>query len=169
MFCALAFKARNYKKDILFLKYKINKMGKKFKPKGIQTLVPFLFLKDIPEFVDFVKNELDATIVAETKTDKGITYYATIKFDDTTMFVQEIGESKTKVTGSLYLYVPDIDATYNKLLKTGATSISEPETYYHGDRFAVVKDKWDNTWYIATANEELEQSEVQNRRKDDER
>lgn len=142
---------------------------KNYIPKGIQTLVPYLNLIDVPGFVDFAKNQLGATIVAETKSDDGVTYYATIRFDDTTIFVNEVNDNLPETPASLYFYVPDTDAFYKKLVEAGATSLSEPETFYHGDRFACVQDKWKNVWYIATAKEELEQEEVQRRRKNDER
>lgn len=143
--------------------------NKSYIPKGIQTLVPFLYLKDVSAFVDFAKNQMGATIVAATKSDEGVTYYSTMRFDDTTIFVQEADAERPVTAGSLYLYVPDTDAFYTKLVKAGATSISEPETFYHGDRFACVQDAWGNMWYIATAKEDLPQEEVQNRRKNDER
>lgn len=140
-----------------------------YKPAGIQTLVPFLYLKDVPGFVAFARDQMEATIVAETKADNGVTYYATIRFDDTTIFVQEVDEERPETTGSLYLYVPNTDAMYDKLVTAGAQSISQPETFYHGDRFACIKDKWNNMWYLATAKEDLPQHEVQNRRQHDER
>lgn len=142
---------------------------KNYIPKGIQTLVPLLNLKNVPVFIDFVKNQMGATIVAETKSDAFVTYYATIRFDNTTIFVNEVNENLPETTGSLYLYVPDTDAFYKKLIEAGAISISEPETYYHGDRFATIKDQWNNVWFIATAQEDLTQDEVQDRRKNDER
>jgi len=140
-----------------------------YRPIGIQTLVPYLSLKNVPAFVDFAKDQMDANIVEETKSDDGVTYYSTVRFDDTTIFVNEASEEQPPTQGSLYLYVPDTDAFYAKLVKAGVTSLSESETFYHGDRFAYVKDMWDYIWYIATANEELTQEEVQSRRKDDER
>jgi PhnB protein len=49
-----------------------------------------------------------------------------------------------------YLYVPDCDAVYQRALKAGATSISEPVDLPYGDRSGGVKDAFGNQWYIAT-------------------
>jgi len=49
-----------------------------------------------------------------------------------------------------YLYVPDVDALYQRAINAGATSLSEPADQPYGDRSAGVKDAFDNQWYIAT-------------------
>ena len=70
-----------------------------------------------------------------------------------------IGDSIIMVSGSdarkvatafLYVYVEDADATYQRALDAGATSVEEPCDMHYGDRRAVVTDSWGNTWQIAT-------------------
>jgi PhnB protein len=46
--------------------------------------------------------------------------------------------------------VHDCDAVYERALKAGATSISEPTDQPYGDRSGGVKDPFGNQWYIAT-------------------
>ena len=50
----------------------------------------------------------------------------------------------------IYLYVPDADATYQRALSLGATSVREPKTETWGDRVGGVKDTSGDTWWIAT-------------------
>lgn len=50
----------------------------------------------------------------------------------------------------LYVYVPETDATYQRAVQAGALSIEEPVNTAYGDRRAMVKDLWGNTWQIAT-------------------
>ncbi len=50
----------------------------------------------------------------------------------------------------LYIYVEDADKTYRKAISAGAKSIEKPLDTPYGDRRAVVKDSWGNTWQIAT-------------------
>jgi uncharacterized glyoxalase superfamily protein PhnB len=70
-----------------------------------------------------------------------------------------IGDSLVMVSGSgpreampafLYLYVADIDATYQRALDAGAASLETPADLPYGDRRAMVKDPAGNIWQIAT-------------------
>ncbi len=50
----------------------------------------------------------------------------------------------------LHVYVPDVDATYERALDYGAVSVQEPNEQGEGDRRGGVKDAAGNTWWIAT-------------------
>jgi PhnB protein len=52
--------------------------------------------------------------------------------------------------GSIYLYVPDVDAAYRHALKCGAKSVAPPEDKPYAERAAGVKDSSGNTWWIST-------------------
>ena len=73
--------------------------------------------------------------------------------------VLTIGDSMLMVGGAdvrgvmpafLYVYVPETDATYRRAIQAGALSIEQPLDTPYGDRRAMVKDRWGNTWQIAT-------------------
>jgi uncharacterized glyoxalase superfamily protein PhnB len=51
---------------------------------------------------------------------------------------------------SLYLYVDDADATYQRALKAAAVSLEEPTDMTYGDRRGMVQDPLGNIWQIAT-------------------
>jgi PhnB protein len=53
-------------------------------------------------------------------------------------------------TGSIYVYVPDVDASYRRALERGAMSIAAPEDKPYQERVAGVKDTFGNVWYIST-------------------
>jgi len=70
-----------------------------------------------------------------------------------------MGESMLMVSGSterdqmpafLYVYVEDTDFSYRRALESGATSIEDPRDLPYGDRRAMVRDAWGNTWQIAS-------------------
>ncbi len=50
----------------------------------------------------------------------------------------------------LYVYVEDTDATFRRAVERGAKSLEEPKDMPYGDRRAMVRDPWGNTWQIAT-------------------
>ena len=68
--------------------------------------------------------------------------------------------------GTLYLYVPDVDATYQRALAAGGTSLREPSTQVYGDRSGGVEDPLGNQWWIATHVEDLSPEEIERRAKE---
>lgn len=136
---------------------------KPYKPEGIQSLVPYVFVKNIPEYLKFVQSAFGVKVVTETQNDDGVTFYATLQFDDTIFFAQE-PETDEALTSSNYLYVPDLQTAYERAIKAGAISISAPAEQYHGDSLAILKDKWGNIWYLAYATVILDDDEVRERR-----
>ena len=66
--------------------------------------------------------------------------------------VIELGEARyptQPLPTAIYLYVNDVDATYEQALKAGGTSTLAPTDQPFGDRTAWIKDPFDNVWYIA--------------------
>ncbi|MGA7872171.1 MAG: VOC family protein [Candidatus Binatus sp.] len=58
--------------------------------------------------------------------------------------------SDPSMAAAIYLYVPDLDATYKRAVSLGAKAIREPADMTWGDRVGGVKDTSGNTWWIAT-------------------
>jgi uncharacterized glyoxalase superfamily protein PhnB len=59
-------------------------------------------------------------------------------------------EAREAMAACLYVYVEDADKTYRKALASGALSMEKPVDTPYGDRRAMVRDSWGNTWQIAT-------------------
>jgi PhnB protein len=68
--------------------------------------------------------------------------------------------------GSVWLYVPDVDATYRQAIASGASSISEPVDMFWGDRHARVRDPFGHEWSIATHLEDVPPQEMERRAKE---
>ena len=88
----------------------------------------------------------------------------------------QIGDSQIMVTDStekyppgstrLYLYVDDVDTTYENAIKAKGTSLREPTDEFYGDRSSGVKDAWGNEWWIATHVEDVDDEEMEKRAKE---
>jgi uncharacterized glyoxalase superfamily protein PhnB len=50
----------------------------------------------------------------------------------------------------LYVYVEDADRVFRRALERGAECLEEPRNTPYGDRRAMIRDRWGNTWQIAT-------------------
>lgn len=68
-----------------------------------------------------------------------------------------------KQSCSLYLYVNDTDAVYQRALQAGATSVMPPADQFYGDRNAGVKDASGNFLWIATHIEDVSPEELERR------
>jgi PhnB protein len=79
--------------------------------------------------------------------------------DSVVMLSDAMGEWKLMPT-SIYLYVNDADATYQRALQAGATPMMEPANQFYGDRQGSVKDPAGNYWWIATHIEDVSREEL---------
>jgi uncharacterized glyoxalase superfamily protein PhnB len=51
---------------------------------------------------------------------------------------------------AFHIFVEDVDATFERTLAAGATSLGTPENRPYGERAGFVRDPFGNHWYIAT-------------------
>ncbi|HLW48701.1 MAG TPA: VOC family protein [bacterium] len=79
------------------------------------------------------------------------------------VMVSDTGAQFTSMPAMLYVYVPDVDATYARALRAGAASIMEPADQFYGDRHGGVRDSAGNQWWIATHVEDVSPEEMQRR------
>lgn len=53
-------------------------------------------------------------------------------------------------TNSIYVYVPDADATYEKAMQHGADSVAAPADKHYEERQGGFRDVAGNTWWVST-------------------
>ena len=115
---------------------------------GFGAVRPYLYGHlDLPEFVQrtFGAVELE-------RQDMGGGFHIESKIGDSVV-VMETGAFPPDVTptrASVYVYVEDVDAAYQRALECGATSLAEPEDKPYEERAAGVRDTFGNTWWIST-------------------
>jgi len=107
--------------------------------------------KGAQKVIDFVTEALKATVVVNMPTeDKKGVLHACVRIDDTTVMISDASEKHSAVPAWLYVYVEDVDKTYELALQNGAESVQAPKEQFYGDRMGSVKDSAGNTWFIAT-------------------
>jgi uncharacterized glyoxalase superfamily protein PhnB len=115
----------------------------KWIPKGWHSITPRFVVHDPAKLVKFFKQAFGAT------GDFLVDGPAQVKIGDSLVMVSGVGP-RDAMPAFLYLYVDDVDATYGRALKAGATSLEEPQDMPYGDRRGMVKDPAGNIWQIAT-------------------
>ena len=136
-------------------------------PQGFHSITPYLVMENAGAWLKFVEKAFDAEttflLKHESGKDAGKVMHATTKIGDSNIMFSEVMENYPPVTTMLYLYVDDVDSIYKQAVNAGAVSVREPRTEFYGDRAGCVKDKWNNTWWIATHVEEVEGEELERR------
>ena len=113
-------------------------------PEGWHTVTPRIVARDAKELVNFVKQVFAAS--GDYQTDRP----AVITIGDSIIMISDAGV-RPPSPAFLYVYVDELEATYQRALSAGARSLESPVDTPYGDRRCMVEDKWGNTWQIATA------------------
>lgn len=124
--------------------------GEDYKWPGAPTIQPSLHPLRAEPVINFLKNAFGATELGRHATPDGVIRHATVKVGDALVEMGEAHGPFQPMPSSFMLYVPDVDATYQRALAAGATSMSEPANQSYGDRTGAISDAFGNQWYIAT-------------------
>jgi PhnB protein len=137
-------------------------MAVKAVPKGFHTVTPSLVVKGAAKMIDFIKAAFGGEELMRMPTPSGEIMHAEVKIGDSIVMLNDAMQQPA-TTSSLFLYVPDVDRLYERAVKAGATSVSEPADMFWGDRMAMVRDDFGNSWGIATHKENVSPKEMQKR------
>ena len=129
-------------------------------PDGYHTVTPYLTVDDPAPVIEFLKTVFDAQETFAMRDDKGNIGHAEVKVGTSMLMLGKAHDQWKSRPGNFYLYVEDCDAIYKKALAAGATSISEPETQFYGDRHGGVADSQGNNWWVATHVKDVSPEEM---------
>jgi PhnB protein len=116
----------------------------KFQPDGWHTVTPRIVVRDPESLIGFIK------AVFHAHGDFLPGRPAQMRIGDSVVMVSGGDGLREPASAFLYVYVEDTDATYRRAIAANAISLEEPTDMPYGDRRAMVRDEWGNTWQIAT-------------------
>jgi len=122
-------------------------------PPGYHTINPYLVIGDISEFIKFSELVFNAVVVKRIEEEKG--FYAEVKIGDTCIMLEENRKSSHPSLLSMWIYVRDVDFTYDKALNAGCKSIQTPTHKYQVDKVAKILDPFGITWLATTFNSNI--------------
>jgi len=117
----------------------------------------------VPKLLDFLKQVFKAQEIMQMPAPDGTIMHAEVRIGDSPIMMGEARGEHKPMPGSIYLYVDDTDATYQRALQAGGTSMMEPANQFYGDRGASVVDPVGNHWFIATHIEDVQPEELARR------
>lgn len=119
--------------------------------KGFRTLTPYLLVPGAAKLINFFKAAFGAEeIFRVPRPGSDLIMHAELRIADSIVELADAtAEFKPRASSNI-LYVPDVDAVFQRAITAGATSLAAPTDRPYGDREGAVKDPGGNTWYITT-------------------
>jgi PhnB protein len=142
-------------------------------PKGFHTVTPALTVRNAAEALEFYKQALGAEELVRMSAPDGKISHAELKIGDSIIFLgDEIPNMGNKspqtlggTSGSLFLYVEDVDQFYERAVHAGAKPTMPPTDMFWGDRYGTFVDPYGQSWGVGTHVEDLTGEETEERAK----
>ena len=113
-----------------------------------RTVTAYFIVPNADAELTFLKAAFGATEKSCQRNADSSVMHAEVTIGDSLVMLGQASERWTPRTGAIYLWIDDVDATYARALKAGASSESEPEDKPYGHRNAGVIDPNGVTWWI---------------------
>lgn len=121
-----------------------------YKPQSYNSVSPYLVVSGAEQTLKFLTEVFGAQEIRRFPTPDGKIMHSEIRLDDTVIMIADPAENWPPVSSHVHVYVPDVDATYQKALKAGATSVQEPVKKQDDDKRGGFKDAGGTTWWVGT-------------------
>ena len=116
----------------------------RFQPDGRHTVTPRIITPKPEGLIHFVKE------VFRGQGEFRVNRPAEIRIGDSIIMISDGGGLREPVSSFLYVYVENVNETYQRAIQAGAETIELPSDLPYGDRRAMVKDQWGNLWQMAS-------------------
>jgi uncharacterized glyoxalase superfamily protein PhnB len=139
-------------------------------PEGMHTVTPNLTLRDAASAIEFYKRALGAQEVSRFPSPDGKSiWHAELKIGDSIFFLNDEmpGMGRPAPTAdhpvpvTMWLYVRDCDAAFDRAVKAGAKQLAPPSDMFWGDRCAGVADPFGYLWSFATHQKDMTREEME--------
>ncbi len=126
-------------------------------PEGMPRMVPYLFYNDIPAALEWLAKAFAFQTRNSMPGPGGAIMHAEMALDDAVIMLGPASEERSlsspkdlpAVNQSLYVYVNNVDAHFERAKAAGAKIMSEPEDMFWGDRMYYAQDCEGHHWNFA--------------------
>ena len=142
-------------------------------PAGLHTVTPHLIMNDTSSALAWYEKALGAETLSKSPGPDGKIMHAEMRIGNSHIYLNdEMGGGRSlKALGgspvSLWVYVDDCDALFNRAVTAGAKVAQGPmgalADQFWGDRTGMITDPEGYTWTIATRKEDLTPEELNER------
>ena len=143
-------------------------------PDGYHTVTVYISLRGASEAIDFYKKAFGAEELSRMAMPDGKVGHAEIQIGDSRiMLADEFPEMPDAVamspktfggtTFGFNVYLPDVDAAFQKAVDAGAKIRRPVADQFYGDRSGIVEDPFGHIWTLSTHIEDIAPEEVKKR------
>ena len=138
-------------------------------PEGFQTITPQLALDNAAQTIEWYKRAFGAEEISRSLGPDGKIMHADIRIGTSRFMVNDtmMGSKGPKALGgspaSLWLYVNDSDASFNRAVGAGGTVHVPIEDQFWGDRGGAITDPEGYIWWVVSRKEDLSHEEIRQR------
>ena len=137
-------------------------------PEGFHTATPTLVVRNAAQAIDFYKTIFGAEEIMRMPSPDGKISHAELRIGDSIIFLSDEfpnmgGKSPQTLggfTGSIYLYVPDVDDVFQRAIDAGGKSAMPVTDMFWGDRHGNFTDPFGHSWGVSTHTEDLSEEEM---------
>lgn len=137
-------------------------------PDGFYSITPHIIVSDGAKAIDFYKKAFGAQEKERFMTPDGkAVMHAQLKIGNSMVMLGNefpptclSPKSRGGTSVSLYLYVENADAVFERAVKAGCTVKMPMTDQFWGDRYGQVEDPFGHQWSIATHKQDLTQDQI---------
>ncbi len=136
-----------------------------YKQPNYSRLSPCVIVNDVQKSIDFYTKAFGFEVL-EKHEREGLISGATLKLGEVSFmlfdkslsaYAMALPSEQTSSGSSIYAYCPNVDDLYKNAIGYGATSLSEPQDSFWGDRFCQLRDLDGYEWGFATYQQSVSQ------------
>lgn len=126
-------------------------MDKAYKPAGYNSVSPYFIVDGAQKLIDFLVQLFDGKELRKYKRADGTIMHAEVRIDDSVVMISDATDEYPPVTIIMHVYVPDVNTTYIKALKLGASELQKPKNNEGDpDNRGTFLDFAGNMWSVST-------------------
>jgi len=126
---------------------------KNFKPNKYNSVSPYFMVDDAKRLIRLLADIFDAKTLRRYDKPDGKIMHIELQIDDSIIMMSDATPQYPANQYWMHVYVPDVDATFQKAVASGCAIVDEPQTKENDpDRRGTFKDFAGNMWSVATQN-----------------
>lgn len=132
-------------------------------PDGYHTVTPFIIATGAGELIDFIVNAFGAVERMRMPGPDGTVAHAEVAIGDSVIMLSDGSAEFPPAPVTFMVYVEDVDTAFARAVAAGGIVTQEPQDQFYGDRTGMLKDRWGNSWSLATHVEDVSEEEMMKR------